>query len=93
MKMTKKNTGFYDSYMRSNAVTLSDVYKSPSDRKVRAEELILREMDKLSGFDPRIVGSSCHYFSMAFTYPDTVTGELRLRYYTGQNTYDFLIIE
>lgn len=91
-KMTAKNKGFYDNYTRTRATTLRDVYKNPSDRKLYAEERILRDMDRMNGFDPRIVSGSCHFFSMAFTYPCPETGELRLRYYTGMNTYDFVII-
>ena len=91
--MTKKDQGFYNSYIRSDAATLRDVYKNPSYRKTRAEELILREMDRLSGFAPRITSNNCHYFSMAFQYPDPETGALRLRYYTGMNVYDFELTE
>lgn len=92
-KMTKKQAGMYDSYLRSNATTLRDVYASYSYKKARAEESILRQMDKLNGCDPRIIGGSCHFFSMGFMYPCPVTGEMRLRYYTGMNTYDFAITE
>ena len=92
-KMTKKNSGWYDNYLRADAVTLRDVYKNPSDKKVRAEYCILREMDRLRGFDPRIIYGGCHFFSMAFTYPDPETGALRLRYYTGMNVYDFELTE
>ena len=91
-KMTEKNKGFYNNYVRTEARTLLDVYKNPSDYKKYAEEAILRDMDRMDGHDPRIVSGSCHFFSMAFTYPDPETGEMRLRYYTGRNVYDFVII-
>ena len=93
MKMTKKNRGLYDSYMQAKAVTLSDVYGSYSNLKARAEESILREMDNLNGFDPKITSNNSFHFSMAFIYPCPNTGELRLRYHTSANVYDFSITE
>ena len=93
MKMTKKNRELYDSYMQAKAVTLSDVYGSYSNNKALAEEAILREMDKLNGFGQRITSNNCHFFSMAFMYPCPKTGELRLRYHTSANVYDFSITE
>ena len=92
-KMTKKNRGLYDSYIRANASTLSDVYGNYSYNKARAEEAILREMDKLNGFNPKITSNNSHSFSMAFMYPCPETGEVRLRYHTHANVYDFSITE
>jgi hypothetical protein len=91
--MNKKNRKLYHSYINAKAVTLSDVYKSYSYRKARAEEAILREMDNMDGFNPRITSNNCQYFSMAYTYPCPETGELRLRYHTSSNVYDFAIDE
>ena len=90
-KMTKKNRGFYNNYMRAEATRLSDVYGNYSYRKARAEEAILREMDELNGFNPKITGNNSSHFSMAFMYPCTETGEIRLRYHTHANVYDFSI--
>lgn len=92
-KMTSKNEGFYNNYKRAEITSIRDAYKNPSYYKTRAEELILRDMDKLNGFDPKITSNNCQFFSMAFTYPCPETGELRLRYYTGMNVYDFAISE
>ena len=90
-KMTKKNRGFYINYMRAEAAKLSDVYASYSYHKARAEEAILEEMNELKGFNPKITGNNSHSFSMAFMYPCRDTGEVRLRYHTHANVYDFSI--
>ena len=92
-KMSIRNAIFHNNYTRAEATTLRDVYKSYSSRKARAEESILREMDRLNGYGPRIIRGNCYFFSMAFMYPDPGTGAERLRYYTGRNIYDFEITE
>ena len=91
--MTEKNKGFYNRYTQTETETIQDAYKNPSYYKTRAEELILREMDKLNGCNPKVMRNGCQFFSMAFQYPHPETGEPRLRYYTGRNIYDFAIKE
>lgn len=91
-KMTNKHAGFYDRYKRAEMTSLSEAYKNPSYYKTRAYEAIIGEMRELGGMNPRITSNNCHFFSMAFEYPCPETGILRLRYYTGQNVYDFEVI-
>ena len=62
---------------------LSDVYKKPSDNKIRAFNECKRECEKLNGFNFAIVGHSSHIFSVRFDFEHPETRERMIAHYTG----------
>lgn len=93
--MKKEQQRLYQKYLNSTARSVLDVYKSPSIAKIRGEMCIKEDMLDLGGYDYKVTGHNCNYFSCAFVYEiiDGETGEVfeHLRYYTGMNIYDFEI--
>ena len=67
-----------------------DVYEKPSQAKISAYRNCREDMEYHNGFDFRITGHNCMKFSCAFLYPDPETSELRIRYHTAENVYDYL---
>ena len=62
---------------------LSDVYKKPSDAKIRAFNWCKDECEKLNGFNFAIVGHSSQIFSVGFDFEHPETGERMMAHYTG----------
>ena len=87
--MTKKQQAMLWKVTHSSNESLYDVYKSFSDSKYRAYDYCIYEMHRKYGFNFRITSTNTYHFSCGFLYYDE-DKHLRCRYYTGQNTYDFI---
>lgn len=90
--MTKKEKGMLWSYEHSNMSDIYEAYRRPSESKVSAFWDCVRDKLDHDGYDGRITGAGCQFFSYAFRYIGK-TGEERLRYHTYANVYDFEITE
>ena len=66
---------------------LSDVYKNPSDAKIRAFNCCKRECEKLNGFNFAIVGHSSYIFAVRFDFEHPETSERMRAHYTGFNKH------
>lgn len=90
--MNKKQEGMIWSYnARNNYDDIYKAYRSPSIYKVRAWEAIKADCADLKGWGLKVLGKNCMKYSAAFQYASPETGEIRLRYYTASNIYDFAI--
>lgn len=94
--MNKHEQALFETYNRSNARTLWDVYGTCSQSKRRAYDNICADCAEVNGYDMRVMSATSFFFSQAYKYDtvDPATGEVldtRLRYYTGRNVYDFSI--
>ncbi len=89
--MNKKETGFLWSYQRSTLTDIYQAYKNPSYAKVKAFKNCRADMEAHDGYDFRITGKSCDFFSCAFCYVDHETHKEHLRYHTYARVYDFEI--
>lgn len=87
--MTKKQQTMYDSYCRANTTELWQVYNNFSSAKQRGMDYCKELQYKLDGYDGRITGHSCHFFSYAFRY--MVNDEEWMCYCTHANDYNFKI--
>lgn len=67
-KDSKKAQGIINSWRRSNATELWQVYGTYSRAKAEAMEYCKRLQNKLDGYDGRITGASNYFFSYAFKY-------------------------
>lgn len=90
--MTKKQQQMLYAVTHSNKKSLYEVYKSFSNDKRLAYDYCTYEMSRKDGFNFRITGANCSFFSCGFLYYDE-NKRLHCRYYTGRNTYDFLAEE
>ena len=87
--MTKKQQKMLWAVAHSDNESLYDVYKSFSVSKYRAYDYCIYEMRRKDGFNFRITSANTFSFSCGFLYYDD-DKHLHCRYYTSQNTYDFI---
>lgn len=87
--MTKKQQQMLWNVTHSIDTNLFDVYKSFSENKRRAFDYCKHEMCRKDGFNFRITSVNTFSFACGFLYYDE-NKHLRCRYYTRQNTYDFI---
>ena len=87
--MTKKQQQMLWNVTHSSNESLYGVYKTFSQDKYLACEYCKREMYSKDGFNFRITAANTFSFSCGFLYYDD-NKQLRCRYYTGQNVYDFI---
>ena len=87
--MTKKQQAMLWKVTHSSNESLYDVYKSFSVSKYRAYDYCIYEMRRKGGFNFRITSANTFSFSCGFLYYDD-DKHLHCRYYTSQNTYDFI---
>lgn len=88
-RITKKAIDYNRRYDAATASDLYDVYKAPSYNKVRAFMRCVERMHEAGGRHMRILGATCHFFTIGYEYVDDKTGEMRLAVETGQSFYDF----
>ena len=88
--MTKREKGMLWSYNNSRMYSIYEAYKNPSRSKVNAYNYCVNDEIAHNGYDGRITGAGCQFFSYAFRYTGE-NGEERLRYHTYANVYDFEI--
>ena len=76
-------------------VTLYDVYKSCSNKKVQSWEAIKRECEDLNGWNLHITGAGSHNYSCIYAYQiaDETDGQPKivLRKETVGNTYELYL--
>ena len=87
--MTKKQQQMLWSVTHSNNESLYDVYKTFSQDKYIAFNDYMLDCAMVSGFNFRITSANTFSFSCGFLYYDE-NKRLKCRYYTSQNTYDFI---
>lgn len=87
--MTKKQQQMLWNVTHSIDTNLLDVYKTFSIKKYLAFENCKDEMRRKDGFNLRITSVNTFSFSCGFLYYDE-DKHLHCRYYTSQNTYDFI---
>lgn len=74
MKMkfnTKKMQYFYSKYkaaINRGDFSIENIYKNPSDKKIKVWQHILRIYNDLGGRDLAIISHSIYYFSAAFKF-------------------------
>lgn len=87
--MTKKQQQMFKAVHDSDYCTLFDVYKTFSQDKHIAFNACMLDCARVSGFNFRITSANTFSFSCGFLYYDENV-RLHCRYYTSQNTYDFI---
>lgn len=90
IKLNKKQQQLLNNFNQSYNTKLSDIYKNYSGEKARAERDILNEMGKKCGYDYRITGGNCNFFSCGYLYIDE-QNKTHLVYHTYANKYDFVV--
>lgn len=68
---TKKIQHFWNNYksaLKHHLVTLQDVYKKPSDKKLKAYVQCVKTFNDLRGRDFAIISSNKNVFTVAFIY-------------------------
>ena len=93
IKLTQKQQTMLNNYNNSNMHGLRDLYTSYSTYKARAEQNILDEMHKRTGYGYKITGGNSCTFSCAYCYDTRENGDINthLVYHTHANKYDFII--
>ena len=87
--MNKRMRYWYKMYQQSPYTELYEVYRSYSDKKARSFENIRREAVELNRISAvKILSWNCDKYTCAYEYPSPVTGEIRFRVHTADNTYD-----
>ena len=79
---------FIAAYNRAPAQTVSDVYKNPSEAKIRAERAVLREMTQRNGWGYKIINHTRQHFTAGYLFTDPETGVITLSVHTAQNAYE-----
>ena len=87
--MNKKQQGMVWMYENATYNTLDEAYQNPSEAKRRAYRDCLAMCDRMGGYDVRITGKSCMFFSIAWRFENN--GEEWLHYETYANGYEFPI--
>lgn len=87
--MTKKQKQMLWAVTHSDNESLNNVYKTFSQDKYIAFNSCKLDCAGKSGFNFRITSANTFSFSCGFLYYDE-DKRLRCRYYTFQNTYDFI---
>ena len=87
--MTKKQQQMLWNVTHSIDTNLCDVYKTVSQGKINAFKACMLDCARVSGFNFRITSANMYSFSCGFLYYDE-DKHLHCRYYTSQNTYDFI---
>lgn len=87
--MNKKQQQMLRNVTLSNNETLYNVYETFSEAKYIAFDNCKNEMRYKNGFNFRITSATPYSFSCGFLYYDEEK-RLHCRYYTNQNTYDFI---
>ena len=87
--MTEKQQKMLWAVTHSDNESLYDVYKTFSRKKYLAFDNCVYEMRRKDGFNFRITSANTFSFSCGFLYYDE-NKHLRGRYFTSQNTYDFI---
>ena len=80
---TQKAKGFIGEYRNSNCCTLDDCYNNYSYAKQRAYDYCINKMQKMGGYDGRIIGYNTCFFSYAF-----MTGDNKLIVICPTNEYE-----
>ena len=87
--MTKAQQQIINNYNRATAFDLSQVYKTASVYKWRAQKTIFDEMEKCGGWGYRILGANSCAFSCAYLRQNEINGQIEIVYHTAQNTRVF----
>jgi hypothetical protein len=91
-KLTSKRfQQVWDSYKRSDNMSIFDAYKKPSHAKFIAWASCYELCKSIKGFDFKIIGGNCHNFSVGFQVIENAN--LYLIYITKENMYRILIKE
>ena len=69
-KTTKKAKNFISSYQNSTNFRLEDCYNNYSYAKQNAFDYCINKMNKMNGYDGRIISYNCSFFSYAFMTDD-----------------------
>ena len=88
--MTEKQKAMLWKVTHSKNESLYDVYKTFSHAKHLAFDNCIYEMRLKDGFNFRITSATPNFFCCGFLYYDD-DKHLRCRYYTGRNTYEFIV--
>lgn len=84
--MTKKQYNFVEAYYKSDAVYLSDVYKTYSQAKQHAYNVCMERMHNMNGYAPKILSSNAFHFTLAWLYINE-SGKECMDVETAYNTY------
>lgn len=92
VKLTKKQQQMLNAYNKSDMYSLSDLYKSYSETKARAEYLIVKEKVLKGGYGYKVCGGNSMCFTCAYCYDSRENGNINkhLVYHTAYNKYDFI---
>ena len=90
IKLNKKQQQLLNNFNQSYNTKLSDIYKTYSGEKARADFLIRQEMEQMHGYRYRIIGGNCNFFSCGYLYIDE-QNKIHLVYHTYANKYDFIV--
>ena len=86
--MTKQQLKMaYQNYLRSEHNSVDTFYKKPSEYKQFAEQEILARIDKVNGFDYRVVGGNCSHFTAGWCYLNKENRNVIFVYETAWRTY------
>lgn len=69
-------------YNQSSGQTIYSVYEKPSARKKEIWQHLCGLKDAQQGYDLRVIGYNCHYFTAAYRYRDADDKEM-LRVFTS----------
>ena len=81
-RFSKRGKSYVYLYWRSTMNTLSDAYKKPSDRKIKADSFCRGLCRKEQGYCYKIISANTFSFIAAWLTP---TGDLRIK--TPSNSY------
>lgn len=91
--VTYNDSYIYERYKRSNMYDLTDLYKSYSVFKARAEKEIKTEMEKVGGWSYKVLGGSFMQFSCAYlVHNKNDNNNLYLIYHTAYNRYAHRVV-
>lgn len=90
--MTNKEKQFLNKYNKADCYYVKEFYQRPSWRKIAIEHAIIIEMRNYNGYDYKVVGGNCNFFTCGYKYTDNNNKE-HLVYHTYANRYDFIIGE
>lgn len=86
-KLTQKQQQMITNYKYARYSSIDECYNNASCFKYRAEQQIKNEMFNKSGYDYRVCGFNCNFFTCAYRYKDE-NGVEYLVYHTAWNRYE-----
>lgn len=80
-----------DGAPKTNVTSVHEVYARPSDKKKYSNEFYMDVCSQLNGFDFRIIGHTCNFFTCTWLFVNPINGRPMRAVATGKSTQAWYI--